>query len=62
MKSFGSIAKAISLVSALMLLGPKIAAAEERRAELYALIGYRDFEALDASIVRTLIPQGIAQK
>ena len=34
----------------------------QTRAELYELIGCHDFEALDASIVRTLIPQGISEK
>ena len=30
----------------------------QTRAELYATIGYHDYEALDASIVTTVIPQG----
>jgi methylisocitrate lyase len=29
----------------------------QTRSELYALIGYHDYEALDASIVRTAIPE-----
>jgi methylisocitrate lyase len=29
----------------------------QTRAELYATIGYHDYEALDASIVTTIIPQ-----
>jgi len=33
----------------------------QTRAELYATIGYHDYEALDASIVTTIIPQGIPQ-
>src|SRR3546814_1393197 len=31
-------------------------------AELYAAIGLHDYEALDASIVRTVIPRGIPQR
>ena len=34
----------------------------QTRAELYATIGYGDYEALDASIVRTVVPQGMPQK
>ena len=34
----------------------------QTRAELYATIGYHDYEALDASIVRTVIPQGMPQR
>jgi methylisocitrate lyase len=34
----------------------------QTRAELYATIGYHDYEALDASIVQTVIPQGIPQR
>jgi len=30
------------------------------RAELYAVIGYHDYEALDASIVKTVIPEPAA--
>ena len=33
----------------------------QTRAELYATIGYHDYEALDASIVTTVIPQGMPQ-
>jgi methylisocitrate lyase len=33
----------------------------QTRAELYATIGYHDYEALDASIVTTVIPQGVTQ-
>jgi methylisocitrate lyase len=32
----------------------------QTRAELYALIGYHDYEALDASIVKTIIPEPAA--
>ena len=32
------------------------------RAELYATIGYHDYEALDASIVETIVPQGMPQR
>ena len=35
--------------------------AMQTRAELYATIGYHDYEALDASIVKTVIPQGMPQ-
>ena len=34
----------------------------QTRAELYATIGYHDYEALDASIVTTVIPQAIPQR
>ncbi len=34
----------------------------QTRAELYATIGYHDYEALDASIVQTIIPQGMPQR
>jgi methylisocitrate lyase len=34
----------------------------QTRAELYAAIGYHEYEALDASIVTTIIPQGMPQK
>ncbi|WP_207541047.1 methylisocitrate lyase [Sabulicella rubraurantiaca] len=34
----------------------------QTRAELYATIGYHDYEELDASLVRTVIPQGMPQK
>ncbi len=33
----------------------------QTRAELYATIGYHDYEALDASIVRTITPMGMPQ-
>jgi methylisocitrate lyase len=33
----------------------------QTRAELYATIGYQDYEALDASIVQTVVPQGMPQ-
>ena len=33
----------------------------QTRAELYATIGYHDYEALDASIVTTVIPEGMPQ-
>lgn len=34
----------------------------QTRAELYATIGYHDYEALDASIVQTIVPQGMPQR
>jgi len=34
----------------------------QTRAELYEAIGYHDYEALDASIVKTVIPQGMPQR
>jgi methylisocitrate lyase len=34
----------------------------QTRAELYQLIGYHDYEALDASIVETVVPQGMPQR
>jgi methylisocitrate lyase len=34
----------------------------QTRAELYETIGYHDYEALDASLVRTVIPQGMPQR
>ena len=34
----------------------------QTRAELYATIGYHDYEALDASIVKTVIPEGMPQR
>lgn len=34
----------------------------QTRAELYATIGYHDYEALDASIVGTVVPQGMPQR
>lgn len=33
----------------------------QTRAELYETIGYSDYEALDASIVKTVVPQGMPQ-
>ncbi|MBV8616139.1 MAG: methylisocitrate lyase, partial [Acetobacteraceae bacterium] len=34
----------------------------QTRAELYSTIGYHDYEALDASIVTTVVPQGMPQR
>ena len=34
----------------------------QTRAELYASIGLHDYEALDASIVQTIIPEGVPQR
>jgi len=34
----------------------------QTRAELYQTIGYHDYEALDASIVATVVPQGMPQR
>ena len=34
----------------------------QTRAELYAAIGYQDYEALDASIVATVVPRGMPQR
>jgi methylisocitrate lyase len=34
----------------------------QTRAELYDAIGYRQYEALDASIVQTIVPQGMPQR
>ncbi len=34
----------------------------QTRAELYATIRYHDYEALDASIVQTIVPQGMPQR
>jgi len=34
----------------------------QTRAELYATIGLHDYEALDASIVQTIIPEGMPQR
>ena len=31
----------------------------QTRAELYEMIGYHDYEALDASIVKTVVPEGM---
>jgi methylisocitrate lyase len=36
-----------------------MAGAMQTRAELYAAIGYHDYEALDATIVDTIVPQGM---
>jgi methylisocitrate lyase len=36
--------------------------AMQTRAELYATIGYHDYEALDSSIVATVVPQGMPQR
>jgi methylisocitrate lyase len=34
----------------------------QTRAELYATIDYAGYEALDASIVQTVVPQGMPQR
>ena len=34
----------------------------QTRAELYAAIGLHDYEALDASIVKTIVPTGMPQR
>lgn len=34
----------------------------QTRVELYETIGYQDYEALDASIVETIVPQGMPQR
>jgi len=34
----------------------------QTRAELYATIGLHDYEALDASIVQTIVPERMPQK
>lgn len=34
----------------------------QTRVELYEMIGYREFEALDSSIIETIIPQGMPQR
>jgi methylisocitrate lyase len=34
----------------------------QTRADLYTLIGYHDYEALDSSIVETIVPQGMPQR
>ena len=34
----------------------------QTRAELYDTIGYHEYEALDASIVETIVPQGMPQR
>jgi methylisocitrate lyase len=33
----------------------------QTRAQLYATIGYHDYEALDASLVKTIVPEGMPQ-
>ncbi|MFH5927097.1 methylisocitrate lyase, partial [Roseomonas sp. SXEYE001] len=33
----------------------------QTRAQLYDTIGYHDYEALDASLVKTVIPEGMTQ-
>ena len=33
----------------------------QTRKELYATIGYHDYEELDASIVRTVVPEAMPQ-
>ena len=33
----------------------------QTRAELYETIGYHSYEALDASLVKTIVPQGMPQ-
>jgi methylisocitrate lyase len=40
----------------------KMIDAMQTRSELYAAIGYHEYEALDASIVETVIPQGMPQR
>lgn len=40
----------------------KMVSRMQTRAELYATIGYHDYEALDASIVRTVLPNGPADR
>ena len=34
----------------------------QTRAELYAAIGYHEYEALDASLVKTIIPTAMPQQ
>jgi methylisocitrate lyase len=34
----------------------------QTRTQLYATIGYHNYEALDASIVKTIVPQGMPQR
>ena len=34
----------------------------QTRAELYGTIGYADYEALDASIAKTVVPEGMPQR
>jgi methylisocitrate lyase len=33
----------------------------QTRAELYETIGYHDYEALDSTLVRTIVPEGMPQ-
>jgi methylisocitrate lyase len=40
----------------------KVVEQMQTRAELYATIGLHNYEALDASIVQTIIPEGIPQR
>jgi methylisocitrate lyase len=40
----------------------KVVEQMQTRAELYATIGLHDYEALDASIVQTIIPEGMPQR
>ena len=40
----------------------KMIDAMQTRAELYATIGYHEYEALDASIIETVVPQGMPQR
>ncbi|MGY2804085.1 2-methylisocitrate lyase-like PEP mutase family enzyme [Bradyrhizobium sp. USDA 4506] len=41
---------------------PKIVERMQTRAELYAAIGLHDYEALDSSIVQTIVPSGMPQR
>ena len=34
----------------------------QTRAQLYEAIGYHEYEALDASLVRTVVPEGMPQR
>ena len=34
----------------------------QTRSELYETIGYHDYEALDSSIVETIVPEGMPQR
>jgi methylisocitrate lyase len=40
----------------------KVVEQMQTRAELYATIGLHDYEALDASIVQTIVPEGMPQR
>jgi methylisocitrate lyase len=40
----------------------KVVEQMQTRAELYAAIGLHDYEALDISIVQTIIPEGMPQR